>query len=325
MSDAMGAVLVTGGAGYVGSATAYSLASAGRDVVVLDDLSTGHRDFVKWGPLIEGDVDDRALVARVIEEHGITAVMHFAAKALVGESVRDPQLYDRWNRGKTTALVETAAASGVQAFVFSSTCAVYGMPDQVPIPENHKRAPVNPYGDSKVACEDALFASGLPAIALRYFNACGALPDHGVGEIHDPETHVIPLAIRAARNGTPFTVFGTDYDTPDGTCIRDYIHVLDLAQAHLAALTRLERGASGGCWNLGTGNGVSVLEILSAVEHGVGAKIERVLGERREGDPPALVADAAAAQRDLGWTASVSDLERVVSDAAAFDARHPAG
>jgi len=321
----MGTVLVTGGAGYVGSATVHALATAGRDIVVLDDFSTGHRAFVRWGSLVEGDIADRDLVRRAIEEHDVTAVMHFAAKALVGESVRDPQLYDHWNREKTTALVETAAACGVKAFVFSSTCAVYGMPERVPILEDQERAPVNPYGHSKVACEDALFASGIPAAALRYFNACGALPEQGLGEIHDPETHVIPLAIRAARGGTPFTVFGTDYATPDGTCIRDYIHVVDLASAHLAALQRLENGGPGGCWNLGTGRGVSVLDLLAAVERVVGVSIERVNGARREGDPPALVADPGAAKGDLGWTAQVSDLDRVVSDAAAFDAQQPAG
>ncbi len=321
----MGAVLVTGGAGYIGSAAAFVLAAAGRDVVVLDDLSTGHRDFVKWGPFVEGDVEDGDLVRKTIREHDVTAVMHFAAKALVGESVADPELYDRWNRGKTTALVEAAAACDIGAFVFSSTCAVYGEPATTPIREDAPRAPVNPYGASKVACEDALFASGMPAAVLRYFNACGAVPDEGVGELHDPETHVIPLAIRAARGGTPFTVFGTDYDTPDGTCVRDYIHVLDLAQAHVAALEHLESGRAGGCWNLGTGHGVSVREILDAVERVLDVEIERVEGDRRAGDPPVLVADPAAAKRDLGWAARVSDLDRVVSDAAAFDARHAAG
>ena len=315
-----GAVLVTGGAGYIGSACAYALHAAGRPVVVLDDLSTGWRDFVKWGPLVEGDVGDRALVRDTIRSHGVTAVMHFAAKAQVAESVREPRLYDLWNRGKTTELVAAAAAAGVGAFVFSSTCAVYGEPAVVPIDERAERRPVNPYGVSKAACEDVLFASGMPAAALRYFNAAGGLPEQGVGERHDPESHLLPLAIRAAREGRPVQVFGTDYDTRDGTCVRDYIHVMDLAAAHLRALDHLAGGGASGAWNLGTGRGQSVHEILEAVGDVMGVRVERSAAARRPGDPPVLVAAARRAARELGWRAACSDLPRIVEDAVACDA-----
>jgi UDP-glucose-4-epimerase GalE len=314
------AVLVTGGAGFVGSATAAALACAGRRVVVLDDLSTGFREFVRWGPLVLGDVGDRALVARVLREHGVTAVLHFAAKILVGESLGEPALYDRWNRGKTTTLIETAVAADVRAFVFSSSASVYGNPREVPVREEHPRRPVNPYGESKRACEDVLFASGLPAVALRYFNAAGGLPADGVGERHDPETHLIPLALRAARTGVPLTLHGADYDTPDGTCIRDYVHVADLADAHVAALERLERGAEGGAWNLGSGQGRSVREVLAAVERTLGRPVPVAVGPRRTGDPPRLVAAPERALDDLGWRARRSDLDRIVRDAAACDA-----
>ena len=320
-----GAVLVTGGAGYIGSACAYALHEAGRDVVVLDDLSTGFREFAKWGPLVEGDIADRGLVSDTIRAHGVGAVMHFAAKAQVAESVAHPDLYDGWNRGKTTELVATAAECGIRAFVFSSTCAVYGEPKVVPIAEDTPREPVNPYGVSKAACEDALFASGLPAAALRYFNAAGGVPGQGVGEKHDPESHLIPIAVRAAREGRPMTVFGTDYPTPDGTCVRDYIHVVDLASAHLRALAHLEGGGASGVWNLGTGRGSSVQEILDAVDDVLGTTVERLEGPRRPGDPPELVAAPHRAARDLGWQPACSDLRRIVVDAAACDAMFHGG
>jgi UDP-arabinose 4-epimerase len=313
-----GAVLVTGGAGYIGAVTARRLAEAGREVVVLDDLSTGHRDVVRWGPLVVGDIADEALVAATLRRHGVRAVVHFAAKALVAESVERPDLYDRWNRVKTTTLGRVAAAEGVRAFVFSSTCAVYGDPTTVPIPEAHARKPVNPYGVSKAAAEDALRSTGMPVALLRYFNAAGAEPEHGLGERHDPETHVIPLAIRAALTGTPMTVLGTDWPTPDGTCVRDYVHVADLATAHLMALDRLERGLPGGAWNLGTGRGASVREVLREVGRAIGRTVPSVDGPRRPGDPPALVADPRRALEDLGWTATHSDLPRIARDAVAF-------
>ena len=315
-----GRILVTGGAGYVGSACCFALAEAAREPVVLDDLSTGHRAFVRWGPFVEGDIADQDLVRRTIREHGITAVMHFAAKALVGESVREPELYDTWNRGKTTALIAAAKAEGVGAFVFSSTCAVYGEPERVPITESESREPINPYGVSKVACEDALEASGIPHAALRYFNAAGGVPDQQVGEHRDIETHLIPLAIRAAHTGTPLTILGTDYPTPDGTCIRDYIHVLDLASAHIAALQRLEGGGASGAWNLGTGQGASVREVVVAVSEALGRDVPVVEGERRPGDPPELVADASRANADLGWRPVQSAMADIAADAVACDA-----
>ncbi len=319
MGSEKGAILVTGGAGYVAPPTVRALVESGRRVVVIDDLSTGHRAHVKWGPLVEGDIADPDLVGDVIREHGVTGVLHFAAKALVGESVRDPDLYDRWNRGKTKVLAETAAAGGVKAFVFSSSCAVYGEPERVPIAEDTPRRPVNPYGQSKADCEDVLFAGPVPAIALRYFNAAGAEPEHGLGERHDPETHLIPLALRAVRTGEPITIFGDDYATPDGTCVRDYIHVGDLARAHMAALERLESGAEGGAYNLGTGRGASVREILDAIERVVGQRVPSTDGARRDGDPPALVAAPALAEAALGWKATQSDLERIVRDAALYE------
>ena len=319
-----GAVLVTGGAGYVGPPAVRALVGSGRRVVVLDDFSTGHREHVRWGTLVEGDIADEALVTDTLRTHGVTAILHVAAKALVGESVRDPELYDRWNRGKTTVLASVAAREGVRAIVFSSTCAVYGQPEVVPIDEEETKKPINPYGASKVACERALFATGIPVAALRYFNAAGAEPEHGLGERHDPETHLIPLALRALRTGEPITILGTDYPTPDGTCVRDYIHVSDLASAHVRALARLERGDGGGAWNLGTGTGASVREVLDAAGRVAGRPVPAEEGPRRDGDPPVLVACADRARRDLGWTPVVSDLERIVADAAAYEAGWPA-
>jgi UDP-arabinose 4-epimerase len=314
-----GAVLVTGGAGYVGSVTTRWLAETGRPVVVLDDLSTGHRDVVRFGPLEEGDVGDEAFLRAVIRRHGVVAILHFAAKALVAESVADPELYDRWNRGKTTVLAGVAASEGVGAIVFSSTCAVYGTPAVVPIPEEEPRRPVNPYGLSKAASEDALVATGLPVACLRYFNAAGAEPEHDLGERHAHETHLVPLAIRAALGGEPLTIFGSDHPTPDGTCVRDYVHVGDLARAHLLALERLEGGRGGGAWNLGTGRGASVREVVAAVGRVLGREVPTVEGPRREGDPPALVASAHSAFAALGWRAEASDLLRIVGDAARFE------
>ena len=319
-----GAVLVTGGAGYVGPPAVRALVESGRDVVVLDDFSTGHREHIRWGTLVEGDIADEALVAETLRAHGVTAILHFAAKALVGESVRDPDLYDRWNRGKTTTLAGVAAREGVRAIVFSSTCAVYGQPEVVPISEDESRKPINPYGASKVACEDALFATGIPVAALRYFNAAGAEPEHGIGERHDPETHLIPLALQAIRTGEPITILGTDYDTPDGTCVRDYIHVSDLASAHVRALDRLERGDGGGVWNLGTGTGASVRQVLDAAGRVIGKPVPAVEGARRDGDPPVLVARPDRARQDLGWTPVASDLERIVADAVAYEQGLPA-
>jgi len=307
-------VLVTGGAGYIGAVTASRLVASGREVVVLDDLSTGHRDNARFGAFVEGDIADAGLVRSTLETHGVSAVLHFAAKALVGESVAHPALYDTWNRGKTTALVEVCAAAGVQAFVFSSTCAVYGAPETIPINESTPLAPINPYGESKVACETALFESGLPAIALRYFNAAGAAPDVGLWERHDPETHLIPLCFDAVLGGRPLTVLGTGHPTPDGTCVRDYVHVLDLADAHIAALDALESGAPGGAFNLGTGDGASVRQVIDAVAAVAERPVPHTEGAARAGDPPTLVADPSLMADTLGFRTQ-HDLIAIVRDA----------
>lgn len=311
-------VLVVGGAGYVGSHAARALARDGRVVVVLDDLSTGHREFVKWGELIVGADDDEDLVRATCRRHAIGAVLHFAARTRVEESITDPAGYRRANVEATGRLVRAVRAEGVRAFVFSSSAAVYGTPDRVPIPEDHPQRPTSPYGETKAEAEALLAASGLAVASLRYFNAAGAAWRDGLGEIHDPETHVIPLALEAAMTGSTFTVFGEDWNTPDGTCVRDYVHVEDLAVAHVAALARLEAGGASCAWNLGTGSGCSVNEVLGVVERVVGRAIVRRRGPRRAGDPSLLIADPSRARRDLGWAPTASSIDRIVADAWAF-------
>jgi UDP-glucose-4-epimerase GalE len=313
-----GAVLVTGGAGYVGSHVARALAAAGRRVVVLDDLSAGSEAFVRWGPLVRGDVLDGALVASTCAAHGVVAAVHLAGRISVEESVRDPEGYFRSNVVATRALAEALAAAGVRRVVFSSSAAVYGDPERVPIPEDHPRRPVSPYGESKARAEDALEASGLEVALLRYFNAAGAAPGAGIGEAHEPETHLVPLALAAAAGGRPLVVFGDDWPTPDGTCLRDYVHVEDLAAAHVLALARLEAGGGGGTWNLGGGEGRSVLEVVAAAARATGREVPTRVGPRRAGDAAVLVADVARARRDLGWRPGRSALDRVVADAWAF-------
>ena len=292
-------VLIVGGAGYIGSQTAKRAAAAGLEPVVFDNLVYGHRWAVKWGPLVEGDLADAELVGRVMREHRVRAVIHFAAYAYVGESVTNPRKYFRNNVVNTLNLLDAMLDNGVRDIVFSSTCAVYGEPRAVPIAEDHPRDPVNPYGESKLAVEKILQqlsrAYELRFAALRYFNAAGADPEGDVGEEHDPETHLIPLAIDAALGAGELKIFGTDYPTPDGTAIRDYIHVADLADAHLAALAHLGAGTKRLFLNLGTGRGHSVREVVAAVERGDGRKVPGREVGRRAGDPPALVADARQA------------------------------
>jgi UDP-arabinose 4-epimerase len=319
-------VLVTGGAGYIGSHTARLLAEEGLSPVVLDDLSRGHREAARFGPLVEGDIGDRALVARVVRENAIDAVVHFAAFAYVGESVHDPRLYWTNNTLKTLALVDTLLECGVKNFVFSSTCATYGNPQRLPLREDHPQAPVNPYGASKLAVEMILRsygpAYGLRWMALRYFNAAGAHPDGTMGEKHDPETHLVPLAVEAALGrGKPLSIFGSDYETPDGTAVRDYIHVLDLADAHVRALRHLASGGESGALNLGTGRGNSVREIVETVERVTGKKVPHSIGPRREGDPPALVADPARAKEVLGWEPRYVDIAQTIETAARWHSR----
>lgn len=316
----MSRVLVTGGAGYIGSHTCKELARAGHEPVTLDDLSTGHSWAVKWGPLVEADLADRDRVQTVIREQGIETVLHFAAHAYVGESMREPRRYFRNNVANTLNLLDAMLDSDVATIVFSSSCATYGIPSVVPITEEAEQRPVNAYGESKLMVERILKwygkAYGLRWIGLRYFNAAGADPDGELGEVHEPEPHVLPLAIRAGLGQEPtFRIFGTDYPTPDGTAIRDYIHVTDLAHAHACALNYLAMDKASTCFNIGTGVGHSVREVISAVEEATGNSVPIVEARRRDGDAPVLVADGSRAVRDLGWTATHSSLNEIVETA----------
>ena len=313
------AILVTGGAGYIGSHTAKSLAQAGLQPVVLDSLQRGHRDAVQWGPLIEADTGDRAALEKVFREHSIEAVLHFAAFAYVGESMRAPEMYFGNNVVNSLNLLDTMRTCGVKTIVFSSTCATYGNPLKVPISEDHPQNPVNPYGESKRMVERLLdwfgCVHGLRWVALRYFNAAGADPDGQIGEHHDPETHLIPLAISAAMGRTVLEVYGTDYDTPDGTAIRDYLHVTDLGDAHVAALRYLRQGGASTAMNLGTGQGSSVREVIAMVERVSLRNVAAREAGRREGDPPSLVADASKSARLMNWRPQHSSLEEIVRTA----------
>lgn len=323
------AVLVAGGAGYVGAHACKSLARAGFCPVVVDNLSTGHRDFVRWGPLVEVDLRETDAVAAAIHRHGCVAVLHFAASAYVGESVVDPAKYYENNVTGTLSLLRAMRTEGCGLLVFSSTCAVYGEPQQVPIDEEEPRTPINPYGASKLMVERILAdfrpAYGLRSIVLRYFNACGADSEGELGELRDPETHLIPRAMMALQGHVPeFTVFGADFETPDGTAIRDYVHVSDLADAHVGALAKLLGGAPGGVFNLGTGRGYSVKEVLEAIESEAGERVPRASGPRRPGDPAVLVASAARARETLGFEPVRSDLTSIVRTAWAWHRRaHP--
>jgi UDP-glucose-4-epimerase GalE len=319
-------ILVTGGAGYVGSHACKALAAAGYVPVVYDNLSRGHREAVRWGPLVEGDLHDSVRLAAAFRAHGIGAVMHFAAFAYVGESVSDPQNYYRNNVGGTLALLAAMREAEVKRIVFSSTCAVYGVPETLPIRETTATAPLNPYGDTKLAIERALHwygaAYGMRYMALRYFNAAGADPDGEIGEGHEPETHLIPLVLRAALgSGEPVEIYGTDYPTPDGTAIRDYIHVSDLADAHVRALGDLAGGGDSAALNLGTGSGCSVRKVIAAVERIAGRAVPRREAARRRGDPPELVADPALARSRLGWQPGHSDLDTIIATALAWESR----
>ncbi|ROR32791.1 UDP-glucose 4-epimerase GalE [Inmirania thermothiophila] len=317
-------VLVVGGAGYIGSHMVALLAERGHAVTVLDDLSSGHRDAVLAGELVVGDLGDRALLDALLGGRRFDAVMHFAARIQVAESVAQPARYYRNNVAATLTLLEAMLAHGVGAFVFSSTAAVYGEPQRVPIDEDHPKAPVNPYGRSKWMVEQMLAdleaAHGLRSVSLRYFNAAGADPAGRLGERHDPETHLIPLVLQAAAGRREaVTVFGTDYDTHDGTCIRDYVHVADLCEAHLLALERLWAGAPGGAFNLGNGNGFSVREVIETARRVTGRAIRVREGPRRAGDPARLVADSRRAREVLGWRPRHDALETIVAHAWAWE------
>jgi UDP-glucose-4-epimerase GalE len=320
-------VLVTGGAGYIGSHACKALARAGYRPVAYDNLSRGHREAVLWGPLVEGDIADRNRVAAALRDHRVAGIMHFAAFAYVGESVADPALYYRNNVEGTLSLLEEMRRATVDRIVFSSTCATYGVPEANPIGESTLQRPVNPYGETKLAVERALHwygeAYGLRHVALRYFNAAGADPDGEIGEDHEPETHLIPLVLQAALGlGPPIRIFGTDYPTADGTAVRDYIHVSDLAEAHVRALDYLLRGGDSRAMNLGTGRGHSVREVIAAAQRAAARPVPREEAPRRAGDPPVLVADPALAAEVLGWSPRFSDLETIVGTALAWADRH---
>jgi len=322
-------VLVTGGAGYIGSHAAKVLHRAGYRVVVFDNLVAGHRAAVKFGALVEGDISDTGAVRDALRRHQIFAVMHFAAFLDVGESVREPAKYYRNNVAGALSVLEAMAAESVQHFVFSSTCATYGEPIETPIAETHPQKPINCYGETKLAIERALphfaTAHGMRYVALRYFNASGADPDGEIGEDHSPEIHLIPRAIEAATGGRGLQVFGDDYPTPDGTCLRDYIHVTDLADAHLKALEAIAGGGSSGAYNLGTGHPHSVRNVIDAVGRVTGRQVPWTLGPRRPGDPAVLYAAAHKAQAELHWTPKLGDLETIVRTAWDWHRNHPHG
>ncbi len=310
-------ILVTGGAGYIGSVTTYHLLKRGFEVTVVDDLSRGHRSNVAPERLHVARLQDTDTIAKLLKD--VDAVVHFAAYMAVGESVREPELYFSNNVGGTMSLLEAMARAGVRKVVFSSTAAVYGNPERVPIPEDARFAPVSPYGESKAMVERVLGEldryRGLRSVALRYFNACGGEPKAGLGEAHDPETHLIPLLLQAADSGKPIQIFGNDYPTSDGTCVRDYIHVGDLAEAHIAALDHLMAGCGSTAFNVGTGSGHTVMEVLRAAERVTGKKVPFQVSARREGDPAELVADSSRLQQTLGWKPQRSGLEEIVRDA----------
>lgn len=322
-------VLVVGGAGYVGSHAARMLQECGHDIVVYDNLSEGHRAAVPEGKLIVGDLMERAKLTEVMRDHAIAAVMHFAASCYVGVSVTDPAVYYQNNVVGTLSLLEAMRGAEVKKIVFSSTCATYGVPDMVPITEAEKQAPISPYGFTKLVIEHALadysHAYGLGYAALRYFNASGASDKHSIGEDHEPETHLIPLVLQVALGQREsIKIFGDDYPTPDGTCIRDYIHVDDLASAHVAALELLQPGTALKL-NLGTGNGASVKEVIDASRRVTGHEIPAEIVARREGDPPQLVADASLANNTLNWQPKYTDIEAIVASAWKWHQSHPAG
>jgi len=321
-------ILVCGGAGYIGSHMARWLALRDIRVTVLDDLSTGHRGFVQWGELVEADIRDRSALDRVFGAQRFDAVMHFCARSLVGESVADPYAYYASNVGGTLTLLQAMRAHGVDRLVFSSTAAVFGHPQADRIDEDHPRKPINPYGASKLMVEriltDAASAYGLRSVALRYFNAAGAAPDGTIGEAHDPETHLVPNAIRAALGtGPALTLFGDDYPTPDGTCIRDYVHVDDLAQAHLLALDYLDANPGAHAFNLGNGRGFSVREVIAAIAQVSGREVPHSIAARRPGDPAVLVASSERARAQLGWQPAYTTLAPILETALHWHQRSP--
>ena len=312
-------ILVTGGAGYIGSHTCKALAASGFEPVTYDNFSRGNRWAVKWGPLEVGDIADEARLKLVLESHRPAAVIHFAAFAYVGESVENPILYYQNNVCGSQSLLETIAQVNPLPVVFSSSCATYGVPEKIPISEDHPQRPINPYGIGKLAVERMLAdldqAKGLRSASLRYFNAAGADPDAKIGEAHNPETHLIPLVLAAARDATAVTVFGNDYETPDGTCIRDYVHVSDLADAHVRALKYLLSGGTTCSLNLANAQGYSVMDVIKTAQRVCGKTIQTKIAPRRPGDPPVLIGSSDRARAVLGWTSQRSALEVQIADA----------
>lgn len=324
-------VLVVGGAGYIGSHCVRQLLAAGHNPVVLDNLVFGHRAALSPAiRLYEANLGDEVAVGKILKDEKIEVVMHFAAFAYVGESVSDPLKYYFNNVVATLHLLRAMLAAGVKKFIFSSTCATYGIPREMPIVESSPQVPINPYGQTKLDVENALKslaqAHGLSFATFRYFNAAGAAEDGTIGEAHDPETHLIPLAIDAATGRRPaLQIFGTDYPTPDGTCLRDYVHVDDLSRAHIAVFPKLETPGAALFYNLGTGRPTSVLEVIQAVEKVSGRKVPYTTAPRRAGDPPALYADSSKAVRELGWTVRFPGINEIVATAWAWHAARPAG
>ena len=324
-------ILVSGGAGYIGCHTVQSLIDGGSEVVVLDSLVTGHRESVSLkAHFYKGDISDSELIKRIIKNHKVDAVIHFAARSLVGESMAKPDLYFYENTAKTNLFVSALLRFGVNKIVFSSTAATYGLPEEVPISETSKTEPINPYGVSKLMIEQSFHwleqAYGLKWIALRYFNAAGAARNGSIGEHHATETHLIPLILKTALGQREFiSVYGTDYNTFDGTCIRDYIHVLDLAQAHILALDALDQGIESGAFNVGTGEGHSVHEVIEMAKNVTRVDIPVINSPRRIGDPDVLVAKVDKIQKKLGWRAQYSDLESIISSAWKWHKNHPTG
>lgn len=323
-------ILVVGGAGYIGSHMVKLLSVAGHRVVTLDNLSNGYRDAVKYGEFVEGDIADDALLDRIFTDAQYDGVMHFASFIQVGESVEKPAMYYRNNVTNTQVLLDAMVRHEIKHFIFSSTAATFGEPEYVPIDEQHPQNPINPYGRSKLMVEQILadydHAYGLRSVSLRYFNAAGADPEGELGERHLPETHLIPLVLQAASGRREsITVFGSDYDTPDGTCIRDYIHINDLCSAHLLGLEHLVAGGDSRAYNMGNGQGFSIREVIDVAKRVTGRDFRVDAGQRRDGDPARLVADASKLQRELGWKPEYPELETIIRHAWEWECQYPWG
>jgi len=316
-------LLITGGAGYIGSHTALLMAHKGYNVVILDTLVHKQSFNYPWATLIKSDFAHKKTLGEIFKTYKVDAVMHFAASIDIGESVRNPKAFYANNVTKTLQLIDTMRAHDVKKFIFSSSCAVYGQPEQLPLTEDHPKRPINPYGSTKLitelALQDYALAYDFSYVALRYFNAAGALPEHNLGERHEPETHLIPLLLRAAKTNTPFKIFGSDYPTPDGTCIRDFLHVWDIARAHAQALEHLNKNLPSDVFNIGTGSGVSVKQMIETVERICDVSIKIELCKNRPGDPPHLVASADKAHTILQWEARHSLLENIIKSAYIFE------